>query len=134
MGRRAAACLLDNLLSLILSLVAFAPLLFAPRWNILLVLVLLLAYVLLWCASYLTYVALLDGYFGRTLGKTLFGIEVIGEHDGQRPGPWRAALRASSFLFVDMFLGVFVMLASPKRQRLGDLAANTLVVRKKKRR
>ena len=130
-GRRAAACLLDTLLALLFALVAFVPLLFLPR-SLLLVLVLALFYVLLWCAFYLAYVALLDGYLGHTLGKALFGIRVIGEQDGRPPGPWRAALRASTFLFVDMFIGVFVMLGSPRRQRLGDLAANTLVVREEK--
>ena len=60
------------------------------------------------------------------------GIEVIREEDGGAPGPGRAALRALTFLFADMLVGVFVMLASPKRQRPGDMAANTLVVRKKR--
>lgn len=129
--RRIAACLLDNGLALALSLVAFAPLLFVRR-SLVLVLVLALFYVLLWCALYLAYVAILDGYLGHTIGKALFGIRVVGEEDGRPPGPWRAALRASTFLFVDMFIGVFVMLGSPRRQRLGDLAANTLVVREEK--
>ena len=60
------------------------------------------------------------------------GIEVIREEDGGVPGPGRAALRALMFLFVDMFVGIFVMLASPRRQRPGDLTTNTLVVRKKR--
>ena len=57
---------------------------------------------------------------------------MIREEDGGAPGPGRAALRALTFLFADMLVGVFVMLASPKRQRPGDMAANTLVVRKKR--
>jgi uncharacterized RDD family membrane protein YckC len=60
------------------------------------------------------------------------GIEVIREDTGAPPGPYRGALRACTFLFVDMFVGLFVMLASPKRQRLSDIAAGTLVVRKKR--
>ena len=37
-------------------------------------------------------------------------------------------MRSLAF-FVNTFVGVFVMLASPKRQqRLGSMAANTLVV------
>jgi uncharacterized RDD family membrane protein YckC len=32
-----------------------------------------------------------------------------------------------------MFAGIFVMLASPRRQRTGDMAANTLVIRKRSR-
>jgi len=31
-----------------------------------------------------------------------------------------------------MFLGLFVMLASPKRQLPGDIAADTIIVRKKR--
>jgi len=61
----------------------------------------------------------------------LCGIAVIREEDGGVPGPGRTALRAATFLFVDTLAGIFVMLASPKRQRLGDIAANTLVVRKR---
>ncbi len=40
-------------------------------------------------------------------------------------------MRALVFLFADMTLGLFVMLASPKRQRPGDMAAGTLVIRKR---
>jgi uncharacterized RDD family membrane protein YckC len=62
----------------------------------------------------------------------LLGITVTREEDGETPGTGRAALRALIFLFADMIVGVFVMLASPKRQRPGDMAANTLVVRKRR--
>lgn len=96
------------------------------------VLVLLLLFVLLFCAFYLAYVAALDGFRGRTLGKALCGIAVVREEDGV-PGPGRAALRAATFLFIDMLADILMMLASPKRQRLGDVAANTLVVRKERR-
>ena len=90
-------------------------------------------FVLLFCVLYTIYVALSEGFWGRTLGKALLRIEVIREEDGGVPGPGRAALRALTFLFVDMFAGIFVMLASPKRQRPGDMAANTLVIRKRSR-
>ena len=128
-GRRIAACLVDTLLALSFSTVAFMPLLYLRSWSIVLVLSLLLVYVLLWCGFFLAQSAVFDGYFGRTLGKKLLGIRVVREEDGRAPGPWRAALRASTFLFVDMFLGVPAMLRSPKRQRVGDVAASTLVVR-----
>ena len=90
-------------------------------------------FVLLFCAFYLAYVTALDGFRGRTLGKALCGIAVVREEDGGVPGPGRAALQAATFLFIDMLAGIFMMLASPKRQRLGDVAANTLVVRKERR-
>ena len=95
-------------------------------------LVLALFFVLLFCAVYLVHAALLDGFGGQTLGKRLLGIEVIREDTGAPPGPYRAALRACTFLFVDMFVGLFVMLASPKRQRPGNIAAGTIVVRERR--
>jgi uncharacterized RDD family membrane protein YckC len=52
--------------------------------------------------------------------------------EGGVPGLGRSALRALIFLFADMILGLFVMLASPKHQRPGDMAAGTLVVRKRR--
>jgi uncharacterized RDD family membrane protein YckC len=94
--------------------------------------VLLLSFVLLFCIVYVTYVALFVSFRRQTSGKMLLGIAVIREEDGDTPGPGRAALRALIFLFADMFVGIFVMLASPKRQRPGDMAANTLVVRKRR--
>ena len=130
-GRRALACLLDVFLIALLSSVVFTPLLFV-RPQLVLVLVLLLWYLLLFCIIYLVHVTVFEGFWGRTLGKALLGIEVIRAEDGGVPGPWRAALRAMMFLFVDMLVGVFVVLASPKKQRPGDLAANTLVVRKER--
>ncbi len=130
-GRRVAACLLDCSLATLLASVAFAPLL-VTRPTLVLALVLALFFVLLFCAVYLAHAALLDGFGGQTLGKRLLGIEVIREDTGAPPGPYRAALRACTFLFVDMFVGLFVVLISPKRQRPGDIAAGTIVVRKKR--
>ena len=127
-----AACLVNCTLVAVLSLAAFAPLLFV-RPGLVLVLVLLLVFVLLFCVLYTIYVALSEGSWGRTLGKALLGIEVIREEDYGVPGPGRAALRALMFLFVDMFVGIFVMLTSPRRQRPGDMAANTLVIGKRSR-
>ena len=130
-GRRVVACLLDCSLAALLSSVAFSPLLFVGP-TLVLVLILALFFLLLFCAVYLVYVTFLDGYRGQTLGKALSGIEVIREDTGAPPGPYRAALRALTFLFVDMLVGLFVMLASQKRQRPGDMAAGTLVVRKRR--
>ncbi len=125
------ACLLDCFLVTLPSSVAFTPLLFV-RPGLLLALILLLVFVLLFFILYFVYVVVFDGFRGRTLGKALLGIEVVRAEDGGVPGPGRAALRALAFLFVDMLVGVFVMLVSPERQRPGDMAANTLVVRKRR--
>ena len=131
-GRRVVACLLDCCLAALLSSVTFSPLLFV-RPSLVVVLVLVLLFLLVFCAVFLVHAAVLDGYKGQTFGKALLGVEVIREQSGAPPGPYRAALRALTFLFVDMLVGLFVMLASPKRQRPGDVAAGTLVVRKKRR-
>ncbi|MDQ3303112.1 MAG: RDD family protein [Actinomycetota bacterium] len=128
-GRRVLACLLDCFLVTLPSSVALTPFLFV-RPGLLLVLIMLLVFVLLFCILYFVYVVVFDGFRGRTLGKAFLGIEVVRAEDGGVPGPGRAALRALAFLFVDMLVGVFVMLISPERQRPGDMVANTLVVRK----
>ena len=131
-GPRVAACLLDCALVAGLSLAMFAPLLLM-RPRLVTVLALLLLFMLLFCAFYLAYVAAFDGFRGRTLGKKLYGTALVRQEDGGVPGQERAALPAATFLFVDMLAGIIVMLTSPKRQRLGDVSANTLVVCKQKR-
>jgi len=78
------------------------------------------------------YYVLMEGYLGQTVGKMLFGIRVVRESDGGRPG-LRAALIRTALRLVDGFLWYLVafvaVLNSDKNQRLGDMAANTLVVR-----
>jgi uncharacterized RDD family membrane protein YckC len=68
--------------------------------------------------------------FGRTLGKWIFGLQIVSD-DGTRPT--RVALLVRNVLrLVDLlliWLPLAMVLFSPLRQRLGDLAAGTLVVR-----
>jgi uncharacterized RDD family membrane protein YckC len=79
------------------------------------------------------YYTLMEGYLGRTLGKMLFGIMVVREDNGGVPGLGAAALRTvlriiDGILFYAVaFVSVQV---SEKNQRLGDMVADTLVVRK----
>jgi uncharacterized RDD family membrane protein YckC len=79
------------------------------------------------------YYTLMEGYLGRTLGKMLFGIKVVREDNGGVPGLGAAALRTvlriiDGILFYAVaFVSVQV---SEKNQRLGDMVADTLVVRK----
>ena len=79
------------------------------------------------------YYILMEGYMGQTLGKMLLGIKVVREDTGGVPGLKAAAIRTVLRL-VDGFLSYLVafiaVLASHKNQRLGDMAAHTLVVRK----
>lgn len=80
------------------------------------------------------YYALLEGYLGQTLGKMLLGIKVIREDNGEVPGLGAAAvrtvLRVIDVLPFAYLVGFIAVLISGKNQRLGDMLANTLVVRK----
>ena len=74
----------------------------------------------------------MEGRWGVTPGKWLLGIRVIDINSGNVCGFWRALLRrvlrtidgALGFL-----VGIFVVAFTPNWQRLGDLAAKTIVVR-----
>jgi uncharacterized RDD family membrane protein YckC len=81
----------------------------------------------------LAYFILMEGYFGQTVGKMLLGIKVVRENTGEIPGIGGAAIRTVLRLVDGLFfyLVAFIsVLASARNQRLGDMAANTLVVRK----
>ncbi len=74
---------------------------------------------------------------GRTPGKRLVGIRVI--HDGGYPLTFRGAVVRNLIRLVDLqpfftwMVGGGAMLLSPRTQRLGDMAAGTLVVRDRAR-
>jgi uncharacterized RDD family membrane protein YckC len=79
------------------------------------------------------YYTLMEGYLGQTVGKMLLGIKVIREDTGEVPGLGGAAIRTALRVIDSLFfyLVAFVaVLASGKNQRLGDMVARTLVVRK----
>ena len=79
------------------------------------------------------YYILLEGYLGQTLGKMLLGIKVVREDNGEVPGLGAAFIRTLLRLIDGLFsyLVAFIsVLISGKNQRLGDMAAHTLVVRK----
>jgi uncharacterized RDD family membrane protein YckC len=88
---------------------------------------------LLYTVIALAYYVLLEGYLGQTVGKMLLGIKVVRENTGEVPGIGAAAIRTvlriidGFFFYLVAFITVLV---SGKNQRLGDMAANTLVVRK----
>lgn len=79
------------------------------------------------------YYILLEGYLGQTVGKMVLGIKVVREDDGEVPGlggaTIRTLLRLVDGLF-DYLVAFITVLISGKNQRLGDMAAHTLVVRK----
>jgi hypothetical protein len=68
---------------------------------------------------------------GRSPGKQLLGLQVI--HSDGTPIGWPASLTRNLLRFVDLLpfaycLGMLSILNSARFQRLGDLAAGTLVV------
>lgn len=79
----------------------------------------------------LVYQTCLEWWFGTTLGKLVAGARVRGR-DGRRPDA-RAALLRNLLRFVDglglYLVGAFAYLLTRRRQRVGDLAAGTTVVR-----
>jgi uncharacterized RDD family membrane protein YckC len=89
---------------------------------------------LLYAILAFAYFTLLEGNRGQTLGKMLLGIKVVREDNGEVPGLGAAAIRTVLRL-IDVLpfaylVGYISILISSKNQRLGDMAANTLVVRK----
>jgi len=80
------------------------------------------------------YYVLMEGYLGQTVGKMLLGIKVVGEGKGDQVPGLRAAAIRTALRVVDGLLSYLVAFVtvqiSGKNQRLGDMAAHTLVVRK----
>ena len=70
--------------------------------------------------------------WGRTLGMRAFGLRVV-TTAGRRPGTGAALVRtlllAVDWLPACFVLGAVLIWVTPRRQRLGDLAARTVVVR-----
>lgn len=86
-------------------------------------------------AVYLTYCFTFEWLYGRTPGKTMFGLIVItenSEHIGLKESAIRNTLRYVDVLGVPpvvYVVGVASALVSPTGQRIGDRFAHTLVAR-----
>lgn len=78
------------------------------------------------------YHIVLEGRRGRTVGKRVVGIRVA-MADGGRPTVRAATIRTlarfADWLPAGYLVGFVAMALTEHRQRLGDLAANTVVVR-----
>lgn len=132
LGSRIAASVIDALiLGLLLILAAFGMFALVDRMGSP-----LLAIGIGWLIALL----LTIGYFvafevfneGRTPGKTMFSIRVLGI-DGE-PVAFGPSVVRNLLRLVDLFpalpvLGAIAILVSERNQRLGDLAARTIVVR-----
>jgi len=78
------------------------------------------------------YLIVAEAAWGQTLGKKLFGIKVMMQ-DGRKCTVLGAILR-NVFRIVDMIFGgyllaIIMMTITPKRQRIGDLIAKTVVIK-----
>jgi uncharacterized RDD family membrane protein YckC len=72
---------------------------------------------------------------GRTVGKLVVGLRVVrtgGEPIGFLAAAVRNFLRLADFLPTFYVVGVITILVTTRNQRLGDLAAGTLVVRERR--
>ena len=92
--------------------------------------------VLLFFAASMGYGMAFEWYWrGQTLGKRLFGLRVV-DAQGLRLRPaqvvLRNLLRSIDFLPLCYLVGGITSLLNSKYQRLGDLAANTVVLREAK--
>ncbi|MDX1386277.1 MAG: RDD family protein [bacterium] len=76
--------------------------------------------------AFLAYFTLCEFISGTTPGKVIFKRSVVLEHG--RPPDGTASLLRNLFLPLDYILGYPLMVLSKKKQRLGDMAADTLVV------
>ena len=79
-------------------------------------------------AVYILHVTISELIFGRSIGKLIFGLRVVTTEGGPVPAGriiLRNLLRVLDLL---LFLPIFFVFISPNSQRIGDLAARTLVV------
>jgi uncharacterized RDD family membrane protein YckC len=81
-------------------------------------------------AMLLAYFPLLEGRFGQTLGKRIFGL-VVRSEDGLPASYWQTFLRRLSFYFEILPIEALFMPFHPKRQRWFDVLARTVVARVK---
>jgi uncharacterized RDD family membrane protein YckC len=79
----------------------------------------------------LAYYIVLEAMTGKTVGKMLMGLRVVAIDGVYTPGKavLRNVLRVVDGLPFLYLLGLIVMVSSKRKQRLGDMAAGTLVVR-----
>lgn len=126
LATRSLAWLLDELF--IYGFLIGCYLLFSAAGPLATALIILIYFVLS-----LGYFAIFEFFWtGRTPGKKIFGIRVISARGGRlgfHEVAIRNLLRAIDGLPINMLLGGIVAFIDPQRRRLGDLAAQTLVIR-----
>jgi formylglycine-generating enzyme required for sulfatase activity/uncharacterized RDD family membrane protein YckC len=89
-----------------------------------------------WLGIIVLYFLIGEGLWGRTLGKLLTGMVVV-DKSGHPPGIWKSGLRTIlrlievNPLLVGGIPAAIVVALSQRRQRIGDMLAQTYVVRVK---
>ena len=85
----------------------------------------------LWFGIGLAYYIVMEALWGATLGKRAMGLKVV-KQSGE-PLDWQASIVRNVMRIVDGFffylVAAIAVWVSKSRQRLGDMAANTLVVK-----
>jgi CAAX protease family protein len=126
-ARRLGAALLDSLVWII-GLLFFNPAAYIGNETAAAVVVLILLSV------WFNYFAICEWRWGQTIGKNMTGIRVVPLEGGRLS--WGAAALRNLLRLVDLPLALIgadylIVHGSPRRQRLGDRAANTIVVRER---
>lgn len=78
------------------------------------------------------YYIYLEGNYGQTIGKMALGIVVVTEDGGAidyKPAAIRTVLRIIDVLPFLYVIGLIAILLTDRKQRLGDIVADTVVVR-----
>ncbi|HEY3321046.1 MAG TPA: RDD family protein [Planctomycetota bacterium] len=84
--------------------------------------------------TYLGYLTVTEWLTGTTAGKFLMGLCVVADN-GERPTLWAAVVRNFVGFFerlppVCMFVTMWMIIFSPRRQRIGDIVSRSFVVHK----
>ncbi|HET9230882.1 MAG TPA: RDD family protein [Vitreimonas sp.] len=127
--RRWLGCWIDLLALAVLFIAPMLPFAFIPQFSDLPMSTYMPASLTL-C---LLYFPVTEGFWGRTVGKLITGLQVVDRH-GHKPGIGRALLRTllrlfevNPVLFGGVPAGIAVM-CTKRKQRLGDLVADTYVI------
>lgn len=87
----------------------------------------------LWLAIVLAYYIVMEKMWGATLGKRAMGLKVVKQ--GGEPLDWQGSIVRNIMRIIDGFcfylVGAIAVWVSKNKQRLGDMAANTIVVKVK---
>jgi uncharacterized RDD family membrane protein YckC len=87
----------------------------------------------LWLFAALVYYIVLEALSGATLGKRLVGIRVV-RLEGDAPLDWQASIVRNVLRLVDglffYLVAAVAVIASKEKQRIGDIVAKTVVVKK----